>query len=194
MKAADLRRSILQMAVQGKLVPQDLHDEPALELFARIQAEKARHIKEGKLKKERPLLPIVVDEIPYDLPGGWVWCRLGDVATHSLGKMLDTQKNSGIYQKYLRNSNVQWFRFNLSDLKKMRIKDSEYDKYSVIKGDLLICEGGYPGTSAIWNEDYAICFQKALHRVRFPYSNMTSYFHYFLYLLTLTGEINRYIT
>ncbi|MGI6153065.1 MAG: restriction endonuclease subunit S, partial [Christensenellaceae bacterium] len=77
-----LPKSILQMAVQGKLVPQDLHDEPASELLERIHAEKAKLIKEGKIKKEKPLPPITDDEIPYDLPEGWIWCRLGDI--HSI--------------------------------------------------------------------------------------------------------------
>lgn len=80
MKAAELRQSILQMAVQGKLVPQDLHDEPVSELLARIKAEKAQLIKEGKIKRGKALPPIADDEIPYDLPDGWVWCRLGKVA------------------------------------------------------------------------------------------------------------------
>ena len=76
MKAADLRKAILQAAVQGKLVSQDKNDEPASELLKRIQAEKATLIKDGKLKKEKPLSPITEDEIPYDLPDGWVWCCL----------------------------------------------------------------------------------------------------------------------
>lgn len=80
MKAAQLRQSILQAAVQGKLVPQNVHDEPASELLKRIQQEKVRLAKEGKIKKEKPLPPITEDEIPYDLPDGWVWCRIGTVA------------------------------------------------------------------------------------------------------------------
>ena len=89
MKAADLRKAILQAAVQGKLVPQDKNDEPASELLKRIQVEKSMLIKDGKLKKEKPLLPITEDELPYDLPDGWVWCRLGEatlfVATGPFG-------------------------------------------------------------------------------------------------------------
>ena len=73
MKAADLRKAILQAAVQGKLVSQDKNDEPASELLKRIQAEKATLIKDGKLKKEKPLSPVTEDEIPYDLPNGWTW-------------------------------------------------------------------------------------------------------------------------
>lgn len=77
MKAAELRQSILQAAVQGKLVPQNPQDEPASELLKRIQQEKAQLVKAGKLKKEKPLLPITEDEIPFDLPEGWEWCRFG---------------------------------------------------------------------------------------------------------------------
>ena len=194
MKASELRQSILQAAVQGKLVPQNLHDEPASVLLERIRAEKAKLIKEGKIKKENPLMPVEDDEIPYDLPEGWAWCRLGEAAIHSLGKMLDNQKNEGIYQEYLRNKNVQWFSFDLTDMKKMRIKESEHERYEVCKGDLIICEGGYPGTSAIWDKDYTVYYQKALHRVRFPHEKMNIYFQYYLFLISQSGDIEKYVT
>ncbi|MDL2328012.1 restriction endonuclease subunit S, partial [Ruminococcaceae bacterium OttesenSCG-928-A11] len=93
-----LPKSILQMAVQGKLVPQDLHDEPASELLARIKAEKAQLIKEGKIKKEKPLPPIAEDEIPYDLPDGWVWCRLGEVIQLLSGRDLETRQFNDVEQ------------------------------------------------------------------------------------------------
>ena len=95
MKAADLRKSILQAAVQGKLVPQDKNDEPASELLKRIQAEKAALVKEGKLKKERPLPLITEDEIPYDLPEGWEWCRLGTICL----KLTDGTHSTPTYTK-----------------------------------------------------------------------------------------------
>lgn len=75
-----LRQSILQEAVQGKLVAQDPADEPAEQLLQRIKAQKQQLIKEGKLKKEKELSPITEDEIPFELPKVWVWCRLGDIA------------------------------------------------------------------------------------------------------------------
>lgn len=98
MKAADLRKSILQAALQGKLVPQDKNDEPASELLKRIQAEKAALIKAGKLKKEKPLSPITEDEIPYDLPDEWVWCRLSDIST-SIGGKENEIKSTEILRK-----------------------------------------------------------------------------------------------
>ena len=72
-----LRQTILQEAVQGKLTKQDPTDEPATELLKRIKAEKEKLIKAGKLKKEKELPAITEDEIPFELPEGWVWCRLG---------------------------------------------------------------------------------------------------------------------
>jgi type I restriction enzyme S subunit len=79
-----LRQSILQEAVQGKLVPQDPNDEPASVLLEKIKEEKERLIKEGKIKKEKPLPPITEDEIPYELPKGWEWVRLGEIGeTHT---------------------------------------------------------------------------------------------------------------
>ena len=84
-----LPKAILQAATQGKLVPQNSHDEPASELLKRIQQEKAQLVKEGKLKKEKPLHPISEDEIPYDLPEGWEWCRFGEIALLISGRDLE---------------------------------------------------------------------------------------------------------
>lgn len=86
MKAQDLKNSILQLAIQGKLVPQDANDEPAEVLYAKIQAEKQKLIKEGKIKKDKPLPPIADDEIPFEIPSTWKWVRLGDVVKYNMGK------------------------------------------------------------------------------------------------------------
>jgi restriction endonuclease S subunit len=77
-----LRQSILQSAVQGKLVKQDPKDEPASELLNKIKAEKEKLIKEGKIRKDKPLAPISEDEISYELPIGWEWVRLGDICNY----------------------------------------------------------------------------------------------------------------
>ena len=86
MKAADLKKSILQYAVEGKLVPQDIHDEPASLLYDKIIKEKETLIKQGKIKKEKPLPTITDDEIPYNIPENWKWVRLGEVCNLSIGK------------------------------------------------------------------------------------------------------------
>ncbi|EML6556585.1 restriction endonuclease subunit S [Klebsiella michiganensis] len=74
-----LKQTILQLAVMGKLVPQDPNDEPASELLKRIAQEKAQLVKDGKMKKQKPLPPISDEEKPFELPDGWVWCRLNDL-------------------------------------------------------------------------------------------------------------------
>ncbi len=74
-----LKQTILQLAVMGKLVPQDPNDEPASELLKRIAQEKAQLVKEGKIKKQKPLPPISDEEKPFELPNGWEWCRLGEL-------------------------------------------------------------------------------------------------------------------
>ncbi|EPU1192983.1 restriction endonuclease subunit S [Klebsiella oxytoca] len=76
-----LKQTILQLAVMGKLVPQDPNDEPASELLKRIAQEKAQLVKDGKIKKQKPLPPISDEEKPFELPDGWVWSRLDHVAT-----------------------------------------------------------------------------------------------------------------
>ncbi len=85
MKAQDLKNSILQLAIQGKLVAQDANDEPAEVLYAKIQAEKQKLIKEGKIKKDKPLPPITDDEIPFEIPSTWKWVRIGDLEEINLG-------------------------------------------------------------------------------------------------------------
>ena len=80
-----LREMILQWAVQGKLVPQDPTDEPAAVLLAKIQAEKERLIKQGTIKRQKPLPPIREDEKPFELPQGWEWVRLGEIGDWGAG-------------------------------------------------------------------------------------------------------------
>ena len=92
MKADTLKKSILQYAMQGKLVAQDPNDEPASELLKRIKTEKEQLIKDGKIKKEKPLPKITKDEIPYDLPQGWEWVRLGNIIKISSGNFLPAEK------------------------------------------------------------------------------------------------------
>ena len=164
---AQLKQTILQLAVMGKLVPQDPNDEPASELLKKIAAEKAKLVKEGKIKKEKPLPPLADNEKPYDLPKGWEWVRTYQVAECRLGKMLDRAKNSGAAYPYLRNTNVQWQQFKLEDIKEINLEPYELEEYRVRDGDLLICEGGEPGRCAIWRAERSeMYFQKALHRVR----------------------------
>ena len=208
MTAKDLKNSLLQEAVQGKLVPQIASEGNASDLLEEIRKERLSHgldfanAKSGKRKskKETALAgsnpcDIKEEEIPFDIPENWCWCRLGEIAEACLGKMLDKDKNLGTPRKYLRNLNVRWFSLDMSDILEMKIKDSELERFSVQKGDLLICEGGYPGRAAIWTEDYSICFQKAVHRVRFyGMPDMNKYFNFYLFLIAENHNLDKYIT
>lgn len=167
-----LKQTILQLAVMGKLVKQDPNDEPASVLLERIAEEKEQLIKDKKIKKQKALPSLSEEEKRFNIPESWQWTRFGIVALSRLGKMLDKAKNKGDLLPYLRNTNVQWRRFELDDLKLMRFEDSELYEFKLKKGDLLICEGGEPGRCAIWNEELnEMYFQKALHRAR-PFADV----------------------
>jgi type I restriction enzyme, S subunit len=99
---------------------------------------------------------------------GWEIRSLGDISTSRLGKMLDQKKVKGLVAyPYLANLNVQWDYFDLSSLRQMGFSDEDREEFKLVPGDLLVCEGGEIGRSAIWRGEVANCFyQKALHRVR----------------------------
>ncbi|WP_130940232.1 restriction endonuclease subunit S [Klebsiella variicola] len=103
-----LRELILELAVRGKLVPQDPNDEPASELLKRIAAEKAELVKQGKIKKQKPLPGIREEEKPFDLPVGWEWVRFGSIYEMEYGNNLPQEKrsNSGEYNVYGSNGIV----------------------------------------------------------------------------------------
>ncbi|CCP05506.1 Type-1 restriction enzyme EcoAI specificity protein [Erwinia amylovora MR1] len=88
-----LKQTILQLAVMGKLVPQDPNDEPASKLLKRIEQEKSQLVKEGKIKKQKPLPPVSDEEKPFDLPVGWEWCRLPDLGELTRGKSKHRPRN-----------------------------------------------------------------------------------------------------
>jgi type I restriction enzyme, S subunit len=123
------------------------------------------------------------------LKNEWPRKKISEIARHSLGKMLDKVKNRGEPKPYLRNLNVRWFDFDLSDVLEMRFLPEEAAKYTAIKGDVLVCEGGYPGRAAIWEQDDPVYFQKALHRVRFHEPERNKWFLYYLYSRDLDGTL-----
>lgn len=190
-----LKQTILQLAVMGKLVPQDPNDEPASELLKKIAVEKAKLVKEGKIKKDKLLPPIAENEKPYELPEGWAWVRSYQVAESRLGKMLDRAKNSGAAYPYLRNTNVQWQRVDLDDIKEINLEPHELDEYRLRDGDLLICEGGEPGRCAIWRAQKSeMYFQKALHRVRTLGGVLPEYIAICLRVDAQCGRLDQFFT
>ncbi|MCX5757805.1 MAG: restriction endonuclease subunit S [Candidatus Hydrogenedentes bacterium] len=162
------------------------------EAFGGIATAKANA--EKNIKNARSIFESHLQAVFTHRGEGWDVRKITEVAKHSLGKMLDKAKNKGRLQPYLRNINVRWFAFDLSNLAEMPFLPGESAKYTAIKGDVLICEGGYPGRAAIWAEDYPIYFQKALHRVRFHEPTHNKWFLYYLYAQDKRGELRRHFS
>ncbi len=185
-----LKKSILQEAIQGKLVPQNPKDEPASVLLAKIQKEKETLVKQGLLKKSAlDEIPIDEEEIPFEIPDTWAWCRLGDIFDHKNGKQLNTVNKNGLPRKYITTSNLYWDHFKLENLKTMYFTNDELDRCTAIKGDLLVCEGGDIGRAAIWNEDFDICIQNHIHKLRAYIDVCTKFFWNVLFFYKKTGLI-----
>lgn len=138
---AELRKAILQLAVMGKLVPQDPNDQPASGLLKEIEAEKQRLVKEGKIKKPKPLPPVSEEEKPYALPPGWEWVRLGDVSLSSdSGWSPQCNPEPRIKDNWgvLKVSAVSWGKFNPNENKALPESQNPRPEISVQAGDFLI--------------------------------------------------------
>jgi type I restriction enzyme, S subunit len=124
----------------------------------------------------------------------WPVGRLSAHTDSCLGKMLDAQKNKGIPQSYLGNSNVRWGAFDLVDLAEMKFEPHEEERYGLEPGDLVVCEGGEPGRCAIWTGSRGMKIQKALHRIR-PKATLNNYFLFYWFChAAKTGLIEPYFT
>ena len=163
------KSKILDLAIHGKLVPQDANDEPASELLKRIN----------------PKAVTSCDNPHYaNIPSNWVCTTMGSIFQHNTGKALNKSASTeGALLPYLTTSNVYWKTFDLSVVKEMRFKESEIEKCTIRQGDLLVCEGGDIGRAAIWDKDYSICIQNHLHRLR-PKGDVVPllYLYYIMYL------------
>lgn len=186
------RQALLKYAFEGKLTTEWRKKNIAtLEttevMLSRIQFERqkihqqqiisweAECKKGGKPKALKPLGQLTAEELAElpELPKGWVWLSIGAACLEStLGKMLDREKNKGELKPYLRNINVRWGQFNLDNLLEMKFEKDELSRYGLKDGDLVICEGGEPGRSAVWRSLFGeeMLIQKALHRIRFTES------------------------
>lgn len=145
----NLNQAILQEAVQGKLVKQDPKDEPATELLKRIKAEKA---KSGK--KEKPLPPIKPEEIPFEIPSNWVWCRLIDVGTTQTGTTPPTS-NKEFFGKDIPFIKPADISLSGIDYENEGLTLSGLEKGVLIKADslMMVCIGGSTGKSNYTNQD-----------------------------------------
>ncbi|BCT68876.1 restriction endonuclease subunit S [Nitrosospira sp. NRS527] len=185
-KLVHYRQSLLKAAVEGVLTAewrtQHIPTETGAQLLERILTERrvrwetkqlVKFKEQGKTppkdwqkKYPEPMQPDTTD-LP-ELPEGWVWASVDQVAEVFLGKMLDkTKHTSGEKLAYLRNVNVRWGSIEIDDVYEMFFNIDELERYGLIAGDVLVCEGGEPGRAAICRKEHErFKYQKALHRVR----------------------------
>jgi type I restriction enzyme, S subunit len=150
-----LKQTILQLAVMGRLVPQNPDDEPASVLLEKIAKEKARLVKEGKIKKQKKLAEIGEGGKPFELPEGWEWVTLDSIVdiTSGVTKGRKISNRVCISVPYLRVANVQRGFLDLDLIKEIDLPEVELQKFTVVERDLLITEGGdwdKVGRTAIW--------------------------------------------
>ena len=226
MDGKQLKNSILQWAIQGKLVPQNPKDEPAQKLLEKIALSRHSERSEESSKRSKKASTSlrgakatkqskdtfsriyrengvwyeqvgnaeskdISDDIPFEIPENWAWCRIGDIFYHASGKQQSSSnKSGGTPQKFITTSNLYWGRFVLDNVKVMNFTEYEIKNCSATKGDLLVCEGGAGyGRSAIWDKDYDICLQNHIHRLRPCVNGICEFVYYFIYLLKETNRL-----
>ena len=165
-----IKSTILDMAIIGRLIPQNPSDEPAIQLIRTINPDfrstDNRHY----------------ENIQINIPNTWCWGKVGDLFEHNTGKALNSSNTNGSMLNYITTSNLYWDRFDLTVVKQMRFTDSEIEKYKATKGDLLLCEGGDVGRAAIWNYDFDIMIQNHIHRLRGK-ADVSSRFFFYVFML-----------
>ena len=164
--------------------------------------ENSREFFEEKLDSEckrtnnarsKTLAPITDEEKPFEIPESWKWVHLNNIALSGLGKTLNKSTDKGDECPYLCSINVYWEGIDLEVVKKARFTEQEKEKYRLQKGDLLICEGGESGRTAIWNHNIDMYYQNALHRIRFYGNVIPELYRYILEIYKLSGIINNYL-
>ncbi|MCG7590015.1 MULTISPECIES: restriction endonuclease subunit S [unclassified Halomonas] len=166
-----LKQVILQLAVMGRLVEQDPNDEPASLLLDKIAEEKARLVKEGKIKPAKYQPPLTEDKLPYSLPHSWSYCRISDVGEVKLGRQRSPKDHTGTNMTpYLRVANVLEDKIDTSDIKEMNFTEAEKNTFSLFPGDVLLNEGQsreLVGRPAVYQGEVpGACFQNTLLRFR----------------------------
>ncbi|EJB1258805.1 restriction endonuclease subunit S, partial [Salmonella enterica] len=160
-----LRELILELAVRGKLVPQDSNDEPASELLKRIAAEKAELVKQGKIKKQKPLPEISEEEKPFELPEGWEWARLGVLCKKLTDGSHNPPKVAGNGYPMLSSQNIQNGYIDIENPSRY-VSEDDFEKENartlVQKNDVLLTIVGSIGRSAVVLDDKSFVLQRSV--------------------------------
>lgn len=175
---ADLRATILQLAVQGRLMPQNPADEPASELLKRIEAEKKRLIKAGTIKPSKPLPPVTEDEIPYEVPGGWVWVRLGILCNMITDGTHHTPHYIASGVPFLSVRNISGGKLDFSDTR--FISEEEHrrinQRCNPELGDILICRIGTLGKPVVVDDPRPFSIFVSVGLLKFNRDEVSSFF------------------
>ena len=201
MTGEQLKAAIFQQLFSGKLTKQLRSDGTAETLLKQIEKENPNHKKVSRIIKKEDgnyyevmgnRETCITDELLFDIPDSWAWVHLNEIAVSGLGKTLNKSKDTGVTKKYLCSINVYWDGIHLDEVKEARFTPSDIDKYRLQKGDLLICEGGDAGRTAIWEYEDEMYYQNALHRVRFFGGINPHYFRSLLEFYKINGIIDSY--
>lgn len=187
--ASDLRQSVLQAAMQGKLTTQKIEDGDARDLLREIRAEKEKLVKEKKIKKGKPLAPITDEEIPFDIPDNWVWCRLEDLSYFIGDGIHGTPQYSpsGTFF-FINGNNLNQGKIQIKNTTK-KVSDDEASKYAVNLNEntLLVSINGTLGNYAFYQEEKILLGKSACYITLHP-----DVFKYYLALLIQTSYFQQY--
>lgn len=173
-----LKNSILQLAIQGRLVEQRPEEGTAQELYQQIQAEKQRLIKEGKIKKEKPLSEIIEDEKPFEIPESWMWVRLGDITSKLTDGSHNPPPNTGKGIPVISAKNVKNGLITLENVDRFTDDDGfikENSRTNITKDDIIMgIIGGSIGNVAIYTHEIKVIAQRSIAIMRFEISTTFS--------------------
>ena len=215
MTAQKLKNSILQMAVQGKLVPQDPNDEPASVLLERIRKEKEKLIKEGKIKRNKnesyifrgadnlhyeqigKEIKCIEDELPFEIPDSWEWCKLDSICSKLVDGDHNPPKGINIKTNYLMCSSTNINNDKLTNLEKVRylteeVFNKENERTKCKKGDIFFTSVGSLGRSCIYDENLNICFQRSVSIITTLIFNL--YLKYYFDNPSFQSKVNKEAT
>lgn len=196
MTAAELKASILDLAIRGRLVAQDPNDESASDLLARIAAEKAKLIKEKKIKKEKPLAPIDESEVPFPLPEGWAWCRLGDLGS-VMGGLWTGTVGPFVRIGVIRAANfTKDCKLDFSKMVYIDVEKKKLEKRVLETGDIIIEKSGGGENQPVGRvvhfgeveEKYSFCNFTTLFRMADKDELDSRYLHLSLYWSYIAGR------
>lgn len=175
---SSIRQKIIDLAVRGKLVAQDASDEPASVLLERIAAEKARLVAEKKIRKPKALPPIEEEEVPFEVPEGWEWCRLGSTSNRIHYGYTASADHQNRANRFLRITDIQNNHVEWNEVPGCSISAEKLDQYALSDGDIVIARtGGTVGKTYLVSGmgGLRVVFASYLIRVAIPEEASNSY-------------------